>query len=180
MNRLSNASFVPLSVYIGFRLFVLTKRPSVQLFTILWMARELVGCRATRTVAVPFCSAPPHSAVPPYATPTRTARSMFEYVLDPTGKQLIHCLSTAYKPVINRCFVPAFPNRPCKKKNLQGQKGVGPLVSSQEQRALLVPLINRAPVESKFRTYHGQVGSGRTAGWRNGVEQDWVPTELCA
>ena len=32
---------------------------------------------------------------------------------------------------------------PCMQKGLQRQKGVGPLVSSQEQRALLVPLINR-------------------------------------
>ena len=36
------------------------------------------------------------------------------------------------------------------------------------------------PVESKTRTYHGQVGSGRTAGWRGGVGQDWMPTELFA
>ena len=35
-------------------------------------------------------------------------------------------------------------------------------------------------VESKTRTYHGRVGSGRTAGWRGGVGQDWVPTELFA
>ena len=35
-----------------------------------------------------------------------------------------------------------------------------------------------APVESKSRTYHGRVGSVRTAGWRGGVGHDWVPTEL--
>ena len=35
-------------------------------------------------------------------------------------------------------------------------------------------------VESKTRTYLGRVGSGRTAGWRGGVGQDWVPTELFA
>ena len=35
-------------------------------------------------------------------------------------------------------------------------------------------------VESKTRTYHGRVGSGRTAGWRGGVGQDWLPTELFA
>ena len=32
----------------------------------------------------------------------------------------------------------------------------------------------------KTRTYHGLVGSGRTAGWRGGVGQDWVPTEQFA
>ena len=35
-------------------------------------------------------------------------------------------------------------------------------------------------VESKTRTYHGGVGSGRTAGWRGGVGQDWMPRELFA
>ena len=33
-------------------------------------------------------------------------------------------------------------------------------------------------VESKTRTYLGRVGSGRTAGRRGGVGQDWVPTEV--
>ena len=35
-------------------------------------------------------------------------------------------------------------------------------------------------VESKTRTYHGRVGSGRTAGWQGGVGQDWMPTERFA
>ena len=35
-------------------------------------------------------------------------------------------------------------------------------------------------VESKTRTYHGQVGLGRMAGRRGGVEQDWVQKELFA
>ena len=32
--------------------------------------------------------------------------------------------------------------------------------------------------ESKTRTYHERVGSGRTAAWRGGVGQGWMPTEL--
>ena len=36
-----------------------------------------------------------------------------------------------------------FPDMPCMKKGLQKQKGDGPLVSSKEEIALLVPLINR-------------------------------------
>ena len=32
-------------------------------------------------------------------------------------------------------------------------------------------------VESKTRTYHGRVGSGRTAGRRGGAGQDWMPTD---
>ena len=36
------------------------------------------------------------------------------------------------------------------------------------------------PVESKTRTYHGRVGSGRPAERPGGVGQDWVPTELFA
>ena len=35
-------------------------------------------------------------------------------------------------------------------------------------------------VESKTRTYHGRVGSGRTAGRRGGVGQGWVLTEFFA
>ena len=35
------------------------------------------------------------------------------------------------------------PGHALHEKGLQRQKGVGPLVSSQEQRALLVPVINR-------------------------------------
>ena len=36
------------------------------------------------------------------------------------------------------------------------------------------------PVNSKTQTYHGRVGSGRTARWRGGIGQDWLPTELFA
>ena len=36
------------------------------------------------------------------------------------------------------------------------------------------------PVESKTRTYHGWVGSGRTAGRRGGAGQDRTPTEQFA
>ena len=35
------------------------------------------------------------------------------------------------------------PGHALHEKGLQRQKGVGPLVSSQEERALLVPVINR-------------------------------------
>ena len=48
-------------------------------------------------------------------------------------------LSTAH-------FFPAFgyiPGHALHEKGLQGQKGAGPLVSSHEERALAVPLINR-------------------------------------
>ena len=36
------------------------------------------------------------------------------------------------------------------------------------------------PFESKTRTYHGRVRSGRPAGRPGGVGQDWVPTEVFA
>ena len=36
------------------------------------------------------------------------------------------------------------------------------------------------PAEPKTRTYCGRVGSGRMAGRRSGVGQDWMPTELFA
>ena len=79
MNRLSTAGFVPPSVYIRFHLFVLAKGRSGQLSTTPWRARGTVGFWATRPVGVLFCPAPPRSAVPPCAAPTRTARGMFGF-----------------------------------------------------------------------------------------------------
>ena len=38
----------------------------------------------------------------------------------------------------------------------------------------------KRPVESKTRTYHRRVASGRTAGWRGRVGQDCSPIEVCA
>ena len=54
----------------------------------------------------------------------------------------------ADQPLINRGsnadFVPpSVPGHALHEKGLQRQKGVVPLVGSQEQRALLVPVINR-------------------------------------
>ena len=36
------------------------------------------------------------------------------------------------------------------------------------------------PVESRTRTHHRRVGSGRTARWRGGAGQDWMPTKQFA
>ena len=56
--------------------------------------------------------------------------------------QQIICALTANKSVVS-CWTTAWcipvPGHALHEKGLQGQKGVGPLVSSQEQRALLVP-----------------------------------------
>ena len=41
------------------------------------------------------------------------------------------------------------------------------------------PWDKKTPVEFKTRTYHGRVGTERTAG-RGGVGQDWTPTEQFA
>ena len=42
-----------------------------------------------------------------------------------------------------------FPGHALHEESLQRQKGVGPLVSSQEERALAVPLINREQTADK-------------------------------
>ena len=56
---------------------------------------------------------------------------------------------------INDCSVVwksyVFPGHALHEKGLQKQKGVGPLVSSQEQRALLVPRINRSSTAGQPR-----------------------------
>ena len=56
----------------------------------------------------------------------------------------------------------AIPGHALHEKGSQRQIGVG------------------TPVESKTRTYHGRVGSGRTAGRRGGARQDGTPTEQFA
>ena len=61
--------------------------------------------------------------------------------LDPTGSFYVRDLdSTGEFSQTKSCF---FSDMPCMKKGLQRKKGVGPLVSSQEQRALPVLVISR-------------------------------------
>ena len=64
------------------------------------------------------CPATPRTAAPPCAALSRPARGM------------------------SGLWAPQIPGHALHEKGLQIQKGVGPLVSSQEQRALLVPRIN--------------------------------------
>ena len=73
-NRWSTAVFVPPSVYIGFRLFVLLKSRSGQVCSMLWKVRGTVVSWANRSVGAPSCPAPPRPAAPPCAAPTRLAR----------------------------------------------------------------------------------------------------------
>ena len=73
MNRLSTAGFVPPSVYIGFRLFVLLGRRSGDVSSMLWRMRRRLFPR--RTVLLANSPARPRPATPPCA-PTRPARGM--------------------------------------------------------------------------------------------------------
>ena len=61
----------------------------------------------------------------------------------PADKPVINCLSTA------RCVPPSvyIPGHALHENGLQRLKSVGRLVSSQEERALLVPLINRSSTD---------------------------------
>ena len=104
MNRRSTAGFVPPSVYMRFRLFVLLGGRSSVVSSMPWGVRRSL-------VALATCSARPSPAAPPCA-PTRPARCMF-------------------------------PDMPCMKRVNRDKKGDGPLVSSQEQRAIVVPRLNR-------------------------------------
>ena len=72
LNRLSTARCDPPSVYIGFRLFVLPKSPSGQLFTMLWrQAGRLSPGRTDQWASSPArpCPAPPHRRAPPRPDP---------------------------------------------------------------------------------------------------------------
>ena len=81
MNRLSTAGFVPLSVYIGFRLFVLLGKRSGDVSSMLWRVRRRLVSWANSSVGIQSCPTPPrHPAVRPDAT-----RLWYVRVLDSTG-----------------------------------------------------------------------------------------------
>lgn len=71
INRLSTGRFVPLSVYILFRLFVFPKKHARQLFSMPWRARGSVVTWAERPVGVQSCPAPPRLAPPHRPGPPR-------------------------------------------------------------------------------------------------------------
>ena len=116
INRWSTAGFVPPSVYIGFRLFVLLERRSGDVSSMPWRVRGTLVSWANSSVGIQSCPTPPRRPA---------VRS------DPT------------RPWYVRVLESQITGHALHEKGLQRQKGVGPLVSSQEQRALLVPLINR-------------------------------------
>ena len=63
--------------------------------------------------------------------------------LSTAGQPRVNRGSTAGQPRVNRSFRSSIPGHALHEKGLQRQKGVVPLFGSQEQRALIVPLINR-------------------------------------
>ena len=54
------------------------------------------------------------------------------------------------------------------------------LGSAKDHKTTLVDTQTNAPVDSKTRTYHGRVGSERTAGRPGGVGQNRTPTQYSA
>ena len=117
INR-SSTRCVPPTVCIGFRLFLLPESRPGQLFSMRWAAKGSVVSWTNRSVCVPSCPAPPQrSAVRRRAS----NRSWYVRVLEPRN----------------------VPGHALHEKGLQRQKGIGPLVSSQEERALPLPLMNR-------------------------------------
>ena len=125
INRGSTAGFVPPTVYIGTPLIVLPKNCSEKLSSMPWKARKTVVSCANKPVGVPSCRARP--AQPPRRAPPDPTHPWCVRVLDSTG------LGGRTK----------IPGCALHEKGLHRQKSVGPLVSSQEQRALLVPAIHR-------------------------------------
>ena len=81
MNLVSTAGFVPPSVYIGFRLFVLLGKHSGDVSSMLWRVRGRIVPLAHSSVGEQFCSTPPrHPTVRSVAT-----RPWYVRVLDSTG-----------------------------------------------------------------------------------------------
>ena len=93
--------------------------------SIRWRARRRVVSWPDRPDAFLWYPAPPPLAAPPCAAPTRLARSVSGFWI----RQVL--------------LVRSFPGHTLHEKGLQRQISDGPLVSSQERRAVAVPLINR-------------------------------------
>ena len=90
------------------------------MFSIPWKASGKVVFKPGRPDEIPFYPALPSFATPPCAASTRPAHSVSEFWIRQT-----------------------LPGYALYEKGLLRQKGVHPLVSSKEQRALLVPRLNR-------------------------------------
>ena len=167
MNRLSTAGCVPPAVYIGCPLFVLAKSRSGQLSTTPRGAKETVGFRATRPVGTLFCPAPPR---PGRAPPPRRAqrRPGPPVVCSGFGFDNLNCISLVRSPEKTL--------RPAVRRPVPTRPWYVRVVVSTNRKHEQIKL-----VESKTRTYHGLVGSGRrTAGRRSGARQDGTPTERFA
>ena len=61
-------------------------------------------------------------------------------------RQLASSLGIAQKPHTQPWIVPWFPGHALREKGLQRQKGAAPVVSFQERRAAVVPVINRSSI----------------------------------
>ena len=87
-NRLSTAGFVPPSVYMGFRLFVLPETRPGGFSTMVRKVRGTAAFWANRPVGVPSCPSPPRPAAPPCAAPPRPARGMSGLWIRQVGKNI--------------------------------------------------------------------------------------------
>ena len=106
--------------------FVVLGRSSGDVSSIPRKVRGTLVSWANNSVGIQSCPTPPrHSAVRPDPT-----RPWYVWVLDSTSFTVSYILIRT-------------PGHALLEKGLQRQKGAGPLVSSQEERALLVPLLNR-------------------------------------
>ena len=77
-----------------------------------------------------------------------------------SGETFKQCVLDVWEGTREPCFLdrifcrrpcPALPRHALHEKSLQRHKGVGPLVSSQKQRALIVPLMNRRLIAGQPR-----------------------------
>ena len=90
INRSSTACFVPLSVYIGIRLFVLPETRPREFSSIVWKIRRTVVFWANRPAGVPSCPSALRPAAPPCAARPRPTYSWYVRVLDSTGDYFVY------------------------------------------------------------------------------------------
>ena len=143
---------------------MLARRRSEQLFTVRWRARGAIGFQGHRNVGTLFCSASPRPPVRP-----ATCRPDPPVVCPGFG------LDRFALPK-NNIIVEKRSCNGLHEVTLLDNRMIAPTRSGQTRCAANQNL----PVESKTRTYHERVESGRPAERPGGVRQDWVPTELFA
>ena len=105
INRWSTAGFVPPSVCIGIRVFVLPETCAGGFLSMVWRVTGTFVFWANRPVGVPSCPSPPRPAAPPCTAPSRPACGMSGFWIRQVGVHrisLVHASNETHEKEICR------------------------------------------------------------------------------